>query len=47
MLLPHFTPEEMGAHRSGVTCLGTQLVGDRVRVDPKTVLLDMRDKGPD
>lgn len=47
MLLPHLTPEEMEAHRSGGTCLGTQRVGDRVGVDPKTVLSDMKDKGPD
>lgn len=47
MLLPHFTDKEIEAHRGGVTCLRTQLVGDRTGFGPKTVLLGMKDKGPD
>lgn len=47
MLLPHFSDEEIEAHRDGVTCLRTQLVGDRVGTGPKTVFLAVEDKDPD
>lgn len=47
MLLPHFTGEEIEAHRGGVTCMRTQLVGDSVGAGPQTVLLGLKGKDPD
>lgn len=47
MLLHHFTDEEIAAHRGGVTCLKTQLIGDRAGRSIKTVLLEKEDKNRD